>query len=78
MCACVHVCAWACVCVCVYVYVCAYASSTFFLVTSSSSSRQPWGMIPLHKVQLHKCVDVEGQVIEKDLQSGTYVRPPAW
>jgi len=28
------------------------------------------GMIPLYGAQLHKCVDVEGQAIAPDLQSG--------
>ena len=27
-------------------------------------------MIPVHGAQLHKCVDVEGQIIQPDLQSG--------
>jgi len=31
------------------------------------------GMIPLYGAQLHKCVDVEGQAIAPDLQSGTCI-----
>ena len=33
------------------------------------------GMIPLSGAQLHKCVDIEGQAISADLQSGEHPHP---
>lgn len=44
-------------------------SYAFFLNPRSPNTLQN-GMIPLHGAQLHKCVDVEGQAIGSDLQSG--------